>query len=326
MGYSTLYILCNFGTLWLTLIGLPLVAIIILLALKIINKWPVLQQRILHKIFFDYSLKIVNEAFLIIFAGVALNTFYFNWNTSGSAINSIICTLGAFIIAGHVIMLTVLFLNPKFLELIKSSDTTFIARFGSMFIDKNIKRFDIGTKTLHFNLLSNLRKVLFVVTVVYMSEWPNFSIIFNIYQSLYIIILIGHMKPYKDTQLNTLELFNEFFVLITAYHQFCFTDFICDFDKRTIMGWSLVYSIIFSLIVSFGRITLNSLIDFYKNLRKPFLIWRYNRAVDRFLERRKNQQLFREQLKFVEIEKGKQLQTEFAKIEQEMFIQSSPQP
>ena len=140
MGYSTLYILCNFGTLWLTLIGLPLVAIIILLALKIINKWPVLQQRILHKIFFDYSLKIVNETFLIIFAGVALNTFYFNWNTSGSAINSIICTLGAFIIAGHVIMLTVLFLNPKFLELIKSSDTNFIARFGSMFIDKNIKK------------------------------------------------------------------------------------------------------------------------------------------------------------------------------------------
>jgi hypothetical protein len=181
MGYSTLYILCNFGTLWLTLLGLPLVAIIIFVVLRIRNKWPVLQQRILNKLFFDYSLKIVNEAFLIIFAGAALNTFYYNWNTSGSAINSIFCTLGVFLITGHLIMLTVLFLNPNFLELIESSDPIFIARFGSMFLDKNIKRSDIGIKTLHYNLLCNLRKVLFVVNVVYMSEFPNFSIIFNIY-------------------------------------------------------------------------------------------------------------------------------------------------
>jgi hypothetical protein len=198
MGYSTLYILCNFGTLWLTLIGLPIVAIIIFVVLRIINKWPILQQRILNKLFFDYSLKIVNEAFLIIFAGVGLNTFYYKWNTSGSAINSFFCTLGAFLIAGHLIILTVLFLNPKFLELIKSSDKIFIDRFGSMFIDKNIKKSDIGIKNLHFNLLCNLRKVLFVVTVVYLSEWPNFSIIFNIFQSLFMIILIGYMKPYKD--------------------------------------------------------------------------------------------------------------------------------
>jgi hypothetical protein len=144
MGYSTLYILCNFGTLWLTLIGLPIVAIIIFVVLRIINKWPILQQRILNKLFFDYSLKIVNEAFLIIFTGVGLNTFYYKWNSSGNTINSFFCTLGAFLIAGHLIILTVLFLNPKFLELIKSSDKIFIDRFGSMFIDKNIKKSDIG--------------------------------------------------------------------------------------------------------------------------------------------------------------------------------------
>ena len=140
------------------------------------------------------------------------------------------------------------------------------------------------------------------------------------------IILIGYMKPYKDAQQNTLELFNEFFVLITAYHQFCFTDFIRNLDTRTIMGWSLVYSMIFSLIVSFGRITLNSLIGVYSNLRKPYLIWRYNRAVDRFLEKQKNVRIFREQLKILEIEKGKQRQIEFAQIEQEMFRDSNPQP
>jgi hypothetical protein len=96
-------------------------------------------------------------------------------------------------------MLAVLFFNPKFLNLIKASDTTFKARFGSMFTDKHIKRSDIGTKTLHINLLGNLRKVLFVVTVVYMSEKPIFSIIFNVYQSLCMIILVGLLKPYKDT-------------------------------------------------------------------------------------------------------------------------------
>jgi hypothetical protein len=131
-----------------------------------------------------------------------LNTFYYKWNTFGNAINSIFCTIGAIILVGQMIMLAVLFFNQKFIELIKASDKTFEARFGSMFSDKNIKRSKIGHKTLHFNLLSNIRKVLFVITVVYMSEWPNFSIMFNVYQSLCLIILLGYLKPYKDSLFN----------------------------------------------------------------------------------------------------------------------------
>ncbi len=77
MGYQSLYILCNFGTLWLTLIGLPFILLLIFVVLRIKRKWPVLQQRILDKIFFDFSLKFINEAFLIILVGVALNTFYY---------------------------------------------------------------------------------------------------------------------------------------------------------------------------------------------------------------------------------------------------------
>ncbi len=144
MGYSTLYIICNFGTLWLALTGLPIAAIIIFGVLRISRKWPVLQQRIFNNIFFDFTLKFVNEAFLIIITGVALNTFYYKWNTFGNAINSFFCTLGAILLVGHLIMLAVLFSYPKFIVLIKTNEKTFEARFGSMFNDKNIKRSEIG--------------------------------------------------------------------------------------------------------------------------------------------------------------------------------------
>jgi hypothetical protein len=42
MGYASLFILCNFGTLWLTLTCLPIILLVIYGVLKIKRKWPVL--------------------------------------------------------------------------------------------------------------------------------------------------------------------------------------------------------------------------------------------------------------------------------------------
>lgn len=145
------------------------------------RKWPILQQRILNKLFFDYSLKFVNEAFLIILVGVTLNTFYFKWNTFGNTLNSIPCTFGTFLILAHLITLAIIFSRKKFVELVKSSDERFRARFGSMYSNINIMRPEIGPKALHFNLLNNVRKLVFVSTLIYFQRWPNLSIICNIY-------------------------------------------------------------------------------------------------------------------------------------------------
>ena len=169
MGYSSLYILWNFGTLWLTLIGVPVFLLVIYGALRIIRKWPILQKRILNTIFFNYSLKIVNETFILICVGVALNTFYYKWNTLVNFMNSIICTLGVLIITGHLVILAILFSNKRYVKLIEISDKTIEAKFGTIFKNINIKRGEMGLKTLHFNLLTNLRKLVFVVTVIYLQ-------------------------------------------------------------------------------------------------------------------------------------------------------------
>jgi hypothetical protein len=168
MGYSSLYILINFGTLWITLTGLPVFFLIIYGLMRISQKCPILQQWILNKIFFDYTIKFVNEAFFIICVGIALNTFYYKWNTFANVINSIPCTLGVFIIVSHIVILVIIFSKKRYLELILSSDKRFEAKFGSMFKNINIKTGDLGLKALHFNLLCNLRKVVFVVTVIYL--------------------------------------------------------------------------------------------------------------------------------------------------------------
>jgi hypothetical protein len=78
--------------------------------------------------------------------------------------------------------------------------------------------------------------------------------------------------------MNKMELFNEFFVMITIYHQLCFTDLVTNVDARSIMGWSLVYINIIYIIVNFGKISINSLKTVYCKLRKTYCIWRNNRT------------------------------------------------
>ena len=46
------------------------------------------------------------------------------------------------------------------------------------------------------------------------------------------LIVVGFVPPFKEKIMNRIELVNEFFVLLTNYHLFTFTEFLPDIELR----------------------------------------------------------------------------------------------
>lgn len=73
---------------------------------------------------------------------------------------------------------------------------------------------------------------------------------------------LGWIQPYKSDLTNNLELFNEFFVLLTNYHMLCFTNF-NNPQGKLFMGTSLVYVTIINFSIAILAVAFKS----YLNIR-----------------------------------------------------------
>ena len=64
-----------------------------------------------------------------------------------------------------------------------------------------------------------------------------------------------------------IEQISEVFIGFLVYHMFCFTSLVTDPDAREILGWSMVGTMSFILLMSFaylGKLGISSMIKFCK--------------------------------------------------------------
>jgi hypothetical protein len=54
------------------------------------------------------------------------------------------------------------------------------------------------------------------------------------------MILVGTQEPLAEKIKNSMDLFNEFIVLVINYHLLCFTNFLSDPDMREYVGYSMI--------------------------------------------------------------------------------------
>jgi len=64
---------------------------------------------------------------------------------------------------------------------------------------------------------------------------------------LFLMYLV-QFRPYTDEALNTIQIQNEFAILVIDYHLLCFTDYIMLAETKNIVGWSFVVCCIINLI------------------------------------------------------------------------------
>lgn len=91
LGYNTLYIIQNFGTMCFTVFIAPAwwaFAPLIVAFFK--GEFAYLRIKANRLMFYNYWIGFINEAYLFLCVCAGLNLYYFKWDTYGNALNSLL--------------------------------------------------------------------------------------------------------------------------------------------------------------------------------------------------------------------------------------------
>lgn len=177
MGYNSLYIIQNFGTLCWVILILPVVwSILSLIVCSTggghLTHW---HARISKMMFFNSWVGFFNETYLFLGMCVAINAYcYPLFSSIGNVINTL---LSGFIGTTLIIFpfFTIIFYNlPSIYKLILKEDDNLISRCGAVLEGLNFLR--RGNIVLYFPFFSLLRKLLMIVILVLMQPYPTLSI------------------------------------------------------------------------------------------------------------------------------------------------------
>jgi hypothetical protein len=99
MGYNSLYIIPNFGTLCWVILATPILWICSpLLSYVCSGSFAHLRLKINRMMFWNNWLGFFYETYLFLGVCVALNCWYFNFNTYGNAFNSLVSVIFGFVL------------------------------------------------------------------------------------------------------------------------------------------------------------------------------------------------------------------------------------
>lgn len=100
------------------------------------------------------------------------------------------------------------------------------------------------------------------------------------------VVYTGLANPYTTKEKLFFEQFNECFIIIINYHMMCFADFVQDDWTRGIVGWSMMATVGFNLIINMMYIIVGSVKDSYKNIRLKYTIWKLDRLKKKLAARK----------------------------------------
>ena len=180
--------------------------------------------------FWNNWIQFYNETYLFLGVCVALNLYYFRFDSFGNAVNSLSAAILGTMIILFPFFVIVFYNLPKNYKKIKSYQTEFLERYGSVLEGLNFLRFE--NYVIWFPFFSCLRKLILIYVVVFMQSKPVMSLFIVNFQATFMMMLVGYIPPFKEKILNKMELLNEAFVLLTNYHLFTFTEFAPDVDAR----------------------------------------------------------------------------------------------
>ena len=258
MGYESLYVIRNFGSLiFIFPIGMFILFIGWLLKFTKRKAAVKIHLAILKFFIFGGTIAFFSESFLLMTVSLMTNTLNFKFSDFGSLVNSLVTIVFAIFATGYLVFASTFFFNK--IVKINKHKFEFKRKFSMLYNDLNVKR--NGKLAFVHQLMSTWRKLILCVVVVYMQSLPVFSIFVLNFLSVAMLIATGLIRPYKVKKLNTIDMVNEATALMVIYHLFCFSDFVLDGPARNTMGTSMVLLTVLSLVFNLGGMAYCSLRD-----------------------------------------------------------------
>ena len=164
MGYSSLYIVQNFGPLSISMFS-PFINILLTPVIIFIFKVGVcktdlsyLKEKSKNQLMSGFWISFFDEMYLFLLVCSCLNLRnYFEWSNAGDAFNSLIALFFAILLAIFPIFVAIFYSRDSNFERIQNEDPLFTERYGSIIEGLNFKR--QGRWVLIYPCASLLRKL-----------------------------------------------------------------------------------------------------------------------------------------------------------------------
>ena len=96
-----------------------------------------------------------------------------------------------------------------------------------------------------------MRRLIFSLILVFLDNYVWLQLQLSFFISTFMIIYVGHTRPWATKFQNRLELFNEWSTLVLCYHLVTFTDFYTNYEFRyDVLGTSFIICVIVIILVN----------------------------------------------------------------------------
>lgn len=116
--------------------------------------------------FFNNWIGFFNETYLFLGICVAINTFYFRFDSFGNVTNSLFTLLFGITILMLPFFTFIFYNSGSVYTMIRNRDEEFLSRYGQLIQGLNFKR--LGRLALVYPCSNQIRKLWFICTLVYM--------------------------------------------------------------------------------------------------------------------------------------------------------------
>ena len=107
---------------------------------------------------------------------------------------------------------------------------------GSLYEELKV---DHGSSLAH-PIIYQARRFIWVLVSISLQDHACIQIQVLLFMNFMTLAYTIYTLPYKKTNSNRLEIFNESCILLTNYHLYLFTDFTPDSDLQYRVGWSVL--------------------------------------------------------------------------------------
>lgn len=212
------------------------------------------------KLFWAQFLRLLTEGYIDISLSCLINIQNINFSNASVIIDQVVKFVLLLIIIFLPIIVTV-FMEKKKLMLKKQ---IFKEQYDSLYDGFDIR----SASNQRFIGLFYLRRLLFSITCVFLTDHPAFQVQLYLLSSIINSTYIGLSKPYEGLGKNRVEIFNEVTIFAVGTHLVALTDFVDDEDTRTIIGWSLIAVVMIN--IAYHILTMLWMI--YKTVLKPLFL------------------------------------------------------
>lgn len=234
------------------------------------------KKSIKNKLKWDFLISTIKESVSLIAICALINIKQIKWDFVGDYVHNVIA-IGFFVLICVFPMYSIWYVRNNFNSL---QGKRMQARFGGWFEDLDLRKGHIVLIQPTFYVL---RRIHLALTVVYLEQWFIWQSYMLFAQVIFSIIMVGHIKPWREPMQWKSQLFNEMVILVVYYHLMCFTPFFPDYDNQYTVGYSVI--VIVSLHI-FYSIAFMAYLSFYSTIYRLKLWWLIRRMREHSSEKR----------------------------------------